>query len=634
MGDPGIVHGSVGTIPTAPIVRGFIQQLARLANVHSVPSGILHLTPSRMKALGGADVESILDQRQWQQIYSELQQSAVSGFRLRSLDDVRAAAAAQRDQGLVPLALGDFRYHTLRDRVAARLSDAAEGKDPSALPAIESLEGVLEERHAFFATALSQEHSLWFTQLPAVHYGLSLPFVLTAEAYLTNRAGSPSEIEIDPGDERGFRPLHIGAPLQVAYREAGPKQITLRVRKNDETLTTGFRLVIARSPAPTPNATWALSGRWGSLSFAGTASIFYGAGHTALVEPVIVAQGFPGDLPPERFWAVVNGWSDFAQALLASGKDIIILGFRDGKSYIQGNAQVAIACIEKAIQERQDARPLIVGGISMGGLVTRYALAQMEHDGKDHQTALYYSIDTPHIGAVIPIGAQFFTYYFADRSSDAKLAADALKSIASQQMAYDWLPRLDYTGPLSTNAFRRDFREDLRRLGEFPSRPRKVGVANGTGNGRGNGVKPGTRAVHWDYWPWAWLEIHTTPNQETRAVAKIHICSDGHEYNVAKSPAFDGAPGGTEDYYERIITGLKDSKQGTVHDETYSWSCGIPSVSALALKPEYASDLYIDISRLPAGSSYLDAYIYSPNNTPHAFITPEIAHWLLGEMGI
>lgn len=624
-----MAHGSAEKTATVPILGEFIQHLTRLANLYTVPSGILHLTPSGMKAFSGTDPESILDQQQWQQFYYELQQSAVSGFRLRSLDDVRAEAAAQRDQGLIPLAVGDFRYHKLRDRVAARLSTAAESKDPSDLPAIESLEGVLEERHAFFATVLLQEHSRWFTPLPPVHYGLSARFVLTAGAYLTNRPSRPFEIEIDPHDERGFRPLHVGTPLEIAYREPGHKRIRLRVRRDDQALTTDFDFVIARSQAPTPNATWELSGRWGNLSFAGTARILYGAGHTALVEPVIIAEGFPGNLSLEQFWKEYIGRSNFAQNLLARGKDIIVLGFTNGGSYIQGNAQVAVACIEKAIRERQGTKPLIVGGISMGGLVTRYALAEMEHDEKDHQTALYFSIDTPHNGAVIPIGVQYFTYYFADRSDDAKMAADALRSIASQQMAYHWLPGLDYTGSLADNPFKRDFEEDLRRLGEFPARPRKIGVANGSGNGRGNGVKPGTRAIHWDYWPWAWLEIHTTPNWEARAVAKIHICFEGRECKVAESPAFDGAPGGLEDYYGRIIEGLK--KQGTVHDETYHNSCGIPSVSALALRPEHASDLYCDISRLPAGSSYLDTW-YSGDNTLHAQISGAIAEWLLEEM--
>jgi triacylglycerol esterase/lipase EstA (alpha/beta hydrolase family) len=50
-------------------------------------------------------------------------------------------------------------------------------------------------------------------------------------------------------------------------------------------------------------------------------------------------------------------------------------------------------------------------GIGMGGLVARYALKNMEQQGKVHDVCKYISINTPHKGANIPIGLQALVRY-------------------------------------------------------------------------------------------------------------------------------------------------------------------------------------------------------------------------------
>ncbi|MDX2565248.1 hypothetical protein PV371_37220 [Streptomyces sp. TX20-6-3] len=58
-----------------------------------------------------------------------------------------------------------------------------------------------------------------------------------------------------------------------------------------------------------------------------------------------------------------------------------------------------MAAVIESIGRRIGDHPLTVGGFSMGGLVTRYALAKLETDGIEHQAQLYYSWDSPHTGA-------------------------------------------------------------------------------------------------------------------------------------------------------------------------------------------------------------------------------------------
>ena len=55
----------------------------------------------------------------------------------------------------------------------------------------------------------------------------------------------------------------------------------------------------------------------------------------------------------------------------------------------------------------------------MGGLVTRYALAKLETENVEHQVGTYFSYDSPHQGAWIPISPT------ASRSSGTRQAAPA-----------------------------------------------------------------------------------------------------------------------------------------------------------------------------------------------------------------
>ena len=50
----------------------------------------------------------------------------------------------------------------------------------------------------------------------------------------------------------------------------------------------------------------------------------------------------------------------------------------------------------------------MVGGVSLGGLISRYALALLESRGEPHNTHTYVSIDTPHEGAYTSLGVQWF----------------------------------------------------------------------------------------------------------------------------------------------------------------------------------------------------------------------------------
>jgi len=96
------------------------------------------------------------------------------------------------------------------------------------------------------------------------------------------------------------------------------------------------------------------------------------------------------------------------------GFDVYSLDWCDKNDLIQRNALVLIEALEQVREGSfpSDVAPLgedeslIVIGASMGGLVSRYALASLEDDGVDHGVDLFISFDAPQEGAYLPIGIQ------------------------------------------------------------------------------------------------------------------------------------------------------------------------------------------------------------------------------------
>ncbi|MCO6461211.1 MAG: T9SS type A sorting domain-containing protein [Saprospiraceae bacterium] len=83
---------------------------------------------------------------------------------------------------------------------------------------------------------------------------------------------------------------------------------------------------------------------------------------------------------------------------------------RAGQDHVQRNALALETALKFINNEKntlgQSSLPNVMLGMSMGGLVGKWAILDMEEKGMDHQVSLYYTFDTPHRGANIPIGLQ------------------------------------------------------------------------------------------------------------------------------------------------------------------------------------------------------------------------------------
>ncbi|MFJ9703839.1 esterase/lipase family protein [Streptomyces sp. NPDC101234] len=393
--------------------------------------------------------------------------------------------------------------------------------------------------------------------------------------------------------------------------------------------------------APEPHEAWHLSG--------GKAWVYYSPlNRRQLVRPVILSDGFSSgssDLDQLFHGLEENGDYRFISELHASGRDVIILGYDDRTASITDNADTAIECIRRALSERVGRAKLAVGGFSMGGMVTRYALARMEQDPAcpDHETALYFSYDSPHQGGWLPIALQAFTHYATDKWGDApgigpvlRQFSGLLNSPAAKQMAR-W--HIEKVGDTPAQAPERTaFLKELDKVGGWPRNVRRIGVANGVDTGTGNGVKAGVIAVRCDGETLhdTWLKTQAKGDQVVARLQKTG--EEATEVRTSGLPDIDGAPGGlfvlpspAGDTGSFGLAALLMALIGNeVDPDVITTSCFIPSISAVdAGDINDPKALYRAIT---PDRSALDAYLCASRNEGHTTMTEELGAWIVNEI--
>ena len=215
--------------------------------------------------------------------------------------------------------------------------------------------------------------------------------------------------------------------------------------------------------------------------------IFYkinnGNTQKTLTKPVIISDGFdPGDLrkieakdytvPYDptintsiedmvKYKDCNDSTQNLIQVLNQKGYDVVIVNYptytstttgkeiNGGADFIERNAMAMVALIQKlntTLAANGSSQQLVAVGPSMGGQITRYALAYMEKqyaatgDTKWlHKTRLWISIDSPHLGANIPEGLQALINLLKSSSPDATdYYNKRLGSPAAKQQLINW----------------------------------------------------------------------------------------------------------------------------------------------------------------------------------------------------
>ncbi|QEU92660.1 hypothetical protein CP970_18670 [Streptomyces kanamyceticus] len=378
--------------------------------------------------------------------------------------------------------------------------------------------------------------------------------------------------------------------------------------------------------AKRPDETW-------ELRDGGTAWVYRAPGHDNIRRPVILSDGF-SSLPSsynELYYGLEGAGSPdykFISALHERGYDLVLLGYQDRTKSIIDNAKVATECIHNAIARQEGDALLTVGGFSMGGLITRYALADMERKRMNHNTAVYLSYDTPHRGAWLPIGIEKLVPYLLGDSRMLSLVS----SPAAKQMLRWHTSKVE--GEPAMHDDRKTFLQALEKLGNWPMIPRLIGVANGDGKGVGNGIKAGEAALTAEG-DLKGTKLYTQPGGKGALVAELaKTGADPVTVRTDTIPELDGAPGGTLGNFS-LVAGLLQ-QLGAPATAHHPATCFVPSGSAVDLldfdlaTPE--ADPFADLRKVSEENSGLHSYLLSETSTPHTSMTRQLGEWIVNQL--
>lgn len=601
-----------------------LRELLRSATPATIPSGVL-IWFGASALPDGAPGTPPLNQLGWEAAYLRIERGALASGIVTPLVELLAILGGFRPDGPLPLAIGHFRYAVASAALLARIRRAAEEGRPLRNPP-PSLEGEVEERETFICCGLL--HEQWSMPIPA-HRGRRVPFLLTPALVLSNSGSShPDSVELDPGDGRGFRTIEPETPIDVDYASGATADIALRAHYGTETLNGAFTLALSdRPPAPAPDEEWPLKAPCGNT---GTARVYRaGASGGEVRHPLIMVEGFPGGHPADDLYDTLNQQGT-ADALRTAGYDLVIVGLEDGTDEIQRNAEVLIECIRAAIQ--RTGEPLVVGGMSMGGLVSRYALLAMERDGEPHNACVFLTIDTPHEGAYTSLAAQWFVRTFASDLPGLALYSLLLDAPANEQFDL-WVlqGRSARVTPL-----RKRFLQELADLGGYPQVPRRLAISCGRGDGQPSG-QPGTATLSWSAEPWLSVELHALSGAARQTIAEGNwFLADPQQLaplHFEDGAAWDVVPGGQNFYNLEVATIALGTGCGAVSHALES-TCAVPTVSALGIKGDpFTPVAQPDPAAPGSGPSPFHDYAFADANYPHLTITPALSAWLLGALG-
>lgn len=514
----------------------------------------------------------------------------------------------------------------------------------------------------------------------------AVKFSFPAELWET---GSVTNINIDFGDGTGYKSIHPNDSLSIYYDSEGFKTLTAQVTINGITRTAHSTINYTR-----PDAFIQPSYQWNidtvarvyindndylginQLHTFGSDPVYMPngtvTGANVLVEngcdgvfdkPVIIVEGFdPGD-KIDAMKLRDNFRNDaLISTLKAYGYDLVYVDFKNNRDYIENNAKVLEAVINKVNQVKSGSNKISIIGYSMGGLVVRWCLKDMEDRGLNHNVDKYFSYDAPHQGANIPLGCQYlFKEIIRDlpylkwfnAGSTSKVAGmkdlnDAFDSPAGRQMlitkasynnsAFNWNPNLNTLDPL-----RSAFAQRLQNKG-YPQQTTNYGIAFGEGNNiagtknAGNGYQwgnfqPGSVILNGGL-NWFLVLFHTTvravpENNNQAAICNYrfsgltvrHIFGIPYltyvlrvrNFNYMGQYPYDDAPGGYENTQFQFANSLSKVTNGIAPDavtDGHNGHCFVPVSSSLDLQNQN----YSAANNWQSNNMFfnIDSYIQNP----------------------
>jgi PKD-like domain len=245
--------------------------------------------------------------------------------------------------------------------------------------------------------------------------------------FICKNTGAISSIAVDFADGLGYRTVTLGTAINVSYAAVGTYRVKVKLTPTSGAIVESWfdfnakkancstcrykpdRVTFLNDPTFLPST--AHSGAKVEVIL----SINNLTGR--IRKPLIVAEGFdPSFIAPslspdftvnEFIGKLPTFFNDNLDSI--ASYDLVFINFRNGADDIKRNALLLQAVIRKVNAEKAlggSTHQNVVMGLSMGGLVARFGLAQMVRNGENTQTRLLITHDSPHRGANVPLGLQ------------------------------------------------------------------------------------------------------------------------------------------------------------------------------------------------------------------------------------
>lgn len=282
--------------------------------------------------------------------------------------------------------------------------------------------------------------------------------------------------------------------------------------------------------------------------------------------------------------------------LYDEGYDIALLLWKNPTTFIQVNATVTLQALRwlqtHTDTTREGTEPVIIGP-SMGGLVTRFALqfvGRFLHP-PDIRVRLFIALDSPNLGAEIPMSIQALVSYFRDRGYDQERTFKNLTSVAARQLllssvldketgkAFQEVANYEaancqegddrtchgkFVREINDSGFRGQIKNIVHSFAGSQEPIYTAAIINGSGNGIDLQLPEGATYLHMSHTTLG-VELRTAgANQRVRVTHADRATKDGLDYDFRELAFIEDTPGGLRDTYLVIRKSL--------NNRGYSWN--------------------------------------------------------------
>jgi hypothetical protein len=298
---------------------------------------------------------------------------------------------------------------------------------------------------------------------------------------------------------------------------------------------------------------------------------------------IVFSEGFDAynTNPQEMYYAAAD---DLIECLRDNGYDVFLLDNYFGTQDIRNNAAIFASAVQY-ISSVYGNELIVAGGVSMGGIISRYAMAKAEQDGDPLPVHTFIAIDSPHQGAVISEPLQNFK---KANEADDEFAKHALSNVAARQL-------LVYNAYDPGGAVHDAFYQELNSLNGdgYPHLTRNIGVSFSTDE-----PNPNTGG-------WYKITYHTGPFNGTVKTfdlteAEMQAGSWLPRDLTTMSPIIKQA---SYWWLQLLVPGITPLYYPTIEFERFTDPAYIPYPSALDIRNGHSM---FDVCVEPAGTSWHD----------------------------